>query len=176
MKTLYFIRHAKAKNFAVGESDFERTLSKKGYKDIQTIGSYLKLQNIVPDMVLSSCALRAQQSTTKLMEILEYQGHIEYLENLYLTSTKEIQEIISLQDDAIEKICIIGHHPYLTELVNTLSKEHIAKIPSMGVVALSFEHETWNDIAYTKGNLEFFIFPKQFRYYMPKQIRTTLNL
>jgi phosphohistidine phosphatase len=175
MKTLYFIRHAKAKNFEIGESDFERTLSKKGHKDIKTIGSYLKLRGISPDRVLCSCALRAQESATELMEILEFQGHIDYLEQLYMTSIEEITEIIGVQDDTIGSMFVIGHHPYLTEFVNTLSQEHIAKIPSMGVVCINFDIKSWKEIATCKGELEFFIFPKQFKYYMPKQIRATLQ-
>ena len=175
MKTLYFIRHAKAKNFKLEESDFERTLSKKGYKDILTIGSYLKLRGILPDTVLASCALRSQQTATELMQILEYKGSIDYLEQLYMTSTKEITDIIGIQDDTIESMFVIGHHPYLTELVNTLSQEHIDKIPSMGVVCINFTVDSWKDIVTCKGELDFFIFPKQFKYYMPKQIRATLK-
>jgi len=176
MKTIYFIRHAKANNFDVGESDFERTLSKKGKKDIRTIGSYLKLRGIYPETVLSSCALRAQESAIALMDILEYKGHIDYLEQLYMTSTQEIIDIISIQDDSIESMFVIGHHPYLTELVNTLSKEHIAKIPSMGIVCINFDVEEWKDITSSQGEIEFFIFPKQFKYYMPGQIRATLGV
>jgi phosphohistidine phosphatase len=176
MKTLYFMRHAKSKEFAPEESDFERSVSKKGYKDINTIGSYLKLRGVLPDLVLSSCALRAQQSTTALMEKLGYSGEITYLNQLYLTSPQEIIEILKIQDDDLEKLFIMGHHPYLTELVNQLSLEHISKIPSTGMVALEFDLQSWQDIEKQKGTLEFFIFPKQFKYYMPKQIRAVLGM
>jgi len=175
MKTLYFIRHAKTNNFDIAESDFERTLSKKGLRDITTIGSYLKLRGICPDAVLSSCALRAQQTATKLIEIIQYHGVIHYLEQLYMTQTQEIVDIISMQDDTIESMFVVGHHPYLTELVNTLSQEHISKIPSMGVVCITFDKDRWQDVVQSKGEIEFFIFPKQFQYYMPKQIRATLK-
>jgi len=174
MKTIYFIRHAKSKNFSIHESDFERSVSKKGYKDIKTIGSYLKLRGIVPDCVLSSCALRAQQSAVLLMKILSYDGSVDYLEELYMTSPEQIVEIIKIQNDDDHSLFVIGHHPYLTELVNTLSEEHISKIPSMGVVAISFDEVSWQNIDNTKGKIESFIFPKQFKYYMPKQIRAIL--
>ncbi len=174
MKTIYFIRHAKSNDFSLQESDFERTISKKGYKDINTIGSYLKLRGIYPDNVLSSCALRAQQSVVKLMEILSYNGKVNYLEELYMTSPEQIVEIVKIQDDDDDILFIIGHHPYLTELVNKLGEEHICKIPSMGVVAMNFNELSWQNIDYCSGKIDFFISPKQFKYYMPKQIRTTL--
>jgi len=137
--------------------------------------SYLKLRGISPDVVLSSCALRAQESAIKLMRILEYKGHIAYLQQLYMTSTQEIIDIIEVQDDNTENIFIIGHHPYLTELVNTISNEHVSKIPSMGVVCITFDEANWKDVVQSKGNIDFFIFPKQFKYYMPKQIRAVLG-
>ena len=174
MKKIYCIRHAKSKDYAEGESDFERSISKKGYRDIRTIGSYLRLRGISPQKVLSSCALRAQESALKLMERVGYEGSIEYLEELYLRSPEEIIEIIKMQDDAYESLFIVGHHPYLTELVNRVSQEHIAKIPSMGVVCIVFETEIWQDIAVHRGEIEFFITPKQFKYYMPQQIRAAL--
>ena len=175
MKTIYFIRHAKAANFEVGESDFERSLSKKGIKDIKTIGSYLKLRSTQADIILSSCAIRAQDTALKLSSILSYQGNIEYFEHLYKSSIEEIIEIIQMQENESQRMIIIGHHPYLTELVNQLSPEHISKIPSMGVVCMQFDTNNWNDITTVKGNIDFFIFPKQFKYYMPKQIRTSMD-
>jgi phosphohistidine phosphatase len=175
MKTLYFIRHAKSNSFAEGESDFERTLSSKGIREIKTIGSYLRLRGVSPDAVLSSCALRAQETSMKLMENLEFKGKISYFEQLYMTTTKEIIEIIKMQEDSVDSMFIIGHHPYLTELINQLSNDHISKIPSMGVVCVNFKENEWQNIEDTKGDVDYFIFPKQFQYYMPKQIRISMN-
>ncbi len=175
MKTIYFIRHAKAKNFHIGESDFEREISKKGKKQIRTIGSYMKLREISPDMILSSCALRAQQTTVELANIMDFDGDIQYLRQMYNTSTEDLIDIISIQDESIDSLFLIGHHPYMTELVNLLIDEHISKIPLMGVVAAHFDIRSWSEIENIRGKIEFFIFPKQFWYYMPKQIRAVLK-
>jgi phosphohistidine phosphatase len=174
MKTIYFIRHAKSKYFSYGESDFERPLKKKAYKDIQMIGSYLKLRGLVPDMFLCSCALRAQESALELAKHIEYEGKIEYFQELYISSNEEVIEILKAQDDTLEVLFVMGHNPFLSELVNMLSKEYISKIPTMGVVAINFEEESWSDIIEKKGDIDFFIFPKQFKYYVPNQIRAIL--
>jgi phosphohistidine phosphatase len=52
--------------------------------------------------------------------------------------------------------------------------EHISKFPSLGIISIHFDIDSWNDIAKNKGEIDFFIFPKQFKYYMPKQIRSFL--
>ena len=174
MKTLYLIRHAKSGWSKPDTRDFERPLSRKGKKDINTIGSYLALRGINPDLILSSCALRAQETTDKLAKKIQFDGIRYYLEELYLTSLEDIKEIVMIQDDEIESMFMIGHNPQLHELANILTDEHISKFPSLGVVAINFDITSWSEISKRKGELDFFIFPKQFKYYMPRQIRNYL--
>jgi phosphohistidine phosphatase len=174
MKRIYFVRHAKAESFSEGISDYERGLRKKGKKDAQMIGSYLKLHDVKIDIILSSCALRAQESAMLLAEKLDFSGEKYFLEELYYASDEEVLKIITAQDDTCENILIVGHNPQLNELINRISREHISKIPTMGVVALEFDTQQWTDVDTLKGKVDFFIYPKQFHYYMPKQIRTNL--
>jgi len=176
MKEIYLIHHAKAEDFSEGLSDFERSLKKKAFKDIQTIGSYLALQGISPDVILSSCAMRAQETAVMLAEKLSFQGVKHFLEELYYAPYEDALNIIMAQDKSCERLFIIGHNPQLNELVNSLSKEYISKIPSMGVVSLHFDISEWSEIKSVKGNIDFFLYPKQFKYYMPRQIRTKLSI
>jgi len=171
MKTLYLIRHAKSGWSKPDTRDFERALAKRGKKDLNTIGSYLLLKGIKPDIILSSCALRAQQTTDILTQKINFNGEKHYLEELYLSSLEEMKEIIMIQDDGIDTMFIVGHNPQLHELANSFIDEHIDKLPTLGVIAIDFDISKWSDIENVKGKLDFFIFPKQFKYYMPRQIR-----
>jgi len=176
MKTLFLIRHAKSSWSVPNTSDFERSISKKGKKDINTIGSYLSLIGVKPQLILSSCALRAQQTTDLLAEKISFKGEKYYLQELYLTGLNAIKEIIHIQDDSVDSIFLIGHNPQLHELANSIIDEHISKFPSLGVIAIDFDIECWSEIENIKGQIDFFIFPKQFKYYVPKQIRSNLKL
>jgi phosphohistidine phosphatase len=60
-------------------------------------------------------------------------------------------------------------------MANMLIDEHISKIPTMGVAAIEFDVSKWSDIFHSQGRLDFFIYPKQFQYYVPNQIRAVLN-
>jgi len=175
MKTIYFIRHAKSGWSVPDTSDFERSLSKRGKKDINTMGSYLALRGIKPDLILSSCALRAQQTTDRLADKIAFEGKKYYLRELYFTSVETMGEIISIQDDTVESMFIVGHNPYLHELVNTFIDEHISKFPSLGIIRIDFNTESWGSLTEVKGKIDFFIFPKQFKYYMPGHIRSFLT-
>jgi len=171
MKTLYLIRHAKSGWNQPDTMDFERALSKKGKKDLNTIGSYLALRGVQPDIILSSCALRAQQTTDILAKKIGFEGVRYYLKELYLTSIEEIKEIVMAQSNEIENIFLVGHNPQLHELANSILDEHLNKFPTLGIVSIKLDIEDWAEIEDVKGKLEFFIFPKQFKYYMPRNIR-----
>lgn len=175
IKTLYLIRHAKSSWKDIDASDFERGLTKKGKKAIEMIGSYLMLRGTKPDHILASCAARTQETADRLSKKLSYEGHIDYLQELYFTDTETLKELLSMQDDAHETIFVIGHNPQITDMANMLIDEHISKIPTMGIVAIEFDVSKWSDIFQQKGRLDFFIYPKQFQYYVPNQIRAVLN-
>jgi len=80
-----------------------------------------------------------------------------------------------MQDDRFDTVFVIGHNPQITDMANMLIDEHISKIPTMGVVAINFETDSWNELMHTEGKLDFFIYPKQFQYYVPNQIRAILH-
>ncbi|MFK5976618.1 MAG: hypothetical protein QM493_08940 [Sulfurovum sp.] len=97
------------------------------------------------------------------------------MEELYLSKPKVLMDIVSLQDDSYNSIFLVGHNPELTEFANTLIDENFFKMPTMGILAIYFDIDSWSDILEKKGKIDFFIHPKQFKYYVPKQIRVTLG-
>jgi phosphohistidine phosphatase len=119
--------------------------------------------------------LRTQESADILANKLEYKNKIEYLKELYYTPTEVLSDIIKMQDNSINTIFVIGHNPQLTDYANQITNEHISKIPSSGIACIDFEIESWDQVGDIKGKLDFFITPKQFKYYMPKQIRAYLE-
>jgi phosphohistidine phosphatase len=135
----------------------------------------MKLRGVKPDIILSSCARRTQETADMLAKKLEFDGPTSYMQELYFTDTETLKQIIMLQDTEAENIFIVGHNPQITDMANALIDEHISKIPTMGVVAIVFDIDLWSEIEHTKGKMDFFIYPKQFQYYIPNQIRAILG-
>ena len=176
IKTLYLIRHAKSDWKDGSLRDFQRGLTKKGFQDLETMSSYLALRNINPDLILSSAALRAQLTTDKIAEKMEMPPSVEYMNELYLTSPEMHLNVLSLQDNSYNSIMIVGHNPALSELVNMIQDENFTKFPTLGILAIDLEIDNWEDVTkHPHGKIDFFIFPKQFRYYMPKDGKTRLS-
>ena len=81
-----------------------------------------------------------------------------------------------MQENHFNSILVVGHNPQVTEFAKMMTEGSVSKIPSLGVVAINLDIEEWNELEEAQGEIDFFIYPKQFKYYMPKQIRTTLEL
>ena len=81
-----------------------------------------------------------------------------------------------MQENHFNSILVVGHNPQVTEFTRMMTGGSTSKIPALGVVAINFDIKGWNELEETEGEIDFFIYPKQFKYYMPKQVRTTLEL
>lgn len=173
---MYLIRHAKSKWSDGKLQDFERGLSNRGAKDLKVMSSYAALRQIKPDLILSSLALRAQLTADSLAEKLEYQERIHYMHELYMVRPETLINILGLQDNQHDSIFMVGHNPELTELANELLKDNIPKLPTLAILAIKLDIESWGDIEGTYGEVDFFVYPKQFRYYMPRAMQKELQL
>ena len=175
IKTLYLIRHAKP-NWKDGRKwDCIRGLSKRGLHDLETMSSYMALRKIKPDIILSSCALRTQLTADTLAEKIGYSERIHYMDELYLARPEMVLNVLSTQEDKHKSIFFVGHNPTLTELVNMFIDDEFTKFPTLGIFALKLDIDSWKEIVDVRNaEIDFFIFPQQFKYYMPKQIRATL--
>ena len=81
-----------------------------------------------------------------------------------------------MQDDEIESLFLILHNPELSELASLLSRDHFGKIPAMGVTELHLPIESWGEIEEgLNAETGFFIYPKMFHHYMPRQIQAELG-
>ncbi len=175
MKKLYIIRHAKS-SWKNGElSDFERGLNRRGDRDLKIMTSYMSLKDINVDLILSSSALRAQITADKIAKKIDYNNKIHYMKELYMVRPEKLMDIIKLQDDQYESIFVVGHNPELTEIANTLLQNEFIKMPTLAILAIDLDIDSWEDITQNCGKVDFYIYPKQFQYYMPKQVRSVLE-
>ena len=72
MKVLLLMRHAKSSWGDPTIKDHDRPLNNRGKKDAPRMGKLLKENNLIPDIILSSTAKRAEmtQSLANILKIL----------------------------------------------------------------------------------------------------------
>ena len=63
MKSLLILRHAKSswKNLDLSDHD-DRPLNKRGKNDAPRLGKLLRKENLIPDVIISSTAIRAHDT------------------------------------------------------------------------------------------------------------------
>lgn len=161
MKNLILIRHAKSSWDNPAWSDLERPLNKRGKRDAPLMGRLLMQRGLFPDLILSSPAKRARKTAIKIAREVGYpRDKITIDESIYLQGMPEVIEFIRLQDDAHNRIYLIGHNPELTELANHLTRAGIENVPTCGVVSIEFPFSSWRRISDETGVLAFFECPR----------------
>ena len=161
-RTLLLVRHAKSSWASPLQSDFERPLNERGLRNAPEMGKRLKAAGLVPDLIISSSALRTRQTATLLAEELGYDAEkIQWEEKLYHASPATIEDVIFGAPDHAATIRSVTHNPGITDLVNQLSPRFATgNMPTCGVVGATFEAAGWSQYPQAKRNVFLFDYPK----------------
>lgn len=165
MKTLILVRHAKSDwgNDSIG--DIMRPLNERGYSDAQILSKQLSQKIAVPQLWVTSPAIRAYSTALIFSDAFNYHSQKLVLnKSIYEASLKTLQTIVttSFADD-IETVFMFGHNPGFTKFFNQFSDSFADNIPTCGVVSLSNDVLSWKDILNTKMKTDFYLYPKEFR-------------
>ena len=162
MKTLYLIRHAKSSWDDPFLDDFDRPLNKRGRADAPRMGKRLKEKSIHPDLMVSSPAERALSTCLIIAEKIGYRVHdIHTDRRLYHASEDQWLSIVREFNDANDEVAMFGHNPGLTEFVNKLNRAFVTdNVPTCGIACMKFPVESWKEVKWGTGEIDFFDFPK----------------
>ncbi|MBI9068330.1 MAG: histidine phosphatase family protein [Salinivirgaceae bacterium] len=161
MKTLTIFRHAKSSWDNADLSDFERPLLPKGIKRTKKSCQWMKENNIIPDLIVSSPAERAKLTAQIIQEQIGSDIKIEFETNMYPGNQDQILEILENTDINCNHLLIIGHNPGITDITNCLTgEENIEWMPTSGFATLFFDTNKWSRIRNKKAQLMHYIEPK----------------
>lgn len=164
MMNLFLCRHAKSSWSEPGLADKERPLNERGKNDAPLIGNILKNKQEFPDLIISSPAKRALKTAKLIAEKLDYKTkNIEVNKNLYMAGINEFIDVISNINKDYKNVMLFSHNYGITDFANYISNSDIQNIPTCGIVKISFVIKNWQEIQNTKGNLQYFIYPKMFK-------------
>lgn len=163
MKTLYLIRHAKSSWDNEGITDFDRPLNKRGNRDAPFMALLLKNEKVLPDLIISSPAVRAISTAEIFAEELNYKlEKILSEKSLYLCGIKELEAIVQSIPDTNKIVFLFGHNPAITNYANHLGNKFITNIPTCGIVGIEFKEKSWREVERSNGKTFRFEFPKKY--------------
>ncbi len=159
VKTLLIMRHAKSDYPAHIDSDFERPLNKRGYKDVPRIARLLRAYGPVPQVVLSSPAVRARQTAEGLATELGGEIEVRFDENLYLAPPAALSAAASQLPQAASCALVVAHNPGLEEWIGVLSGSRVV-LPTAGLAAVALGGDSWAQLDQGGGALLWYVVPK----------------
>src|SRR6185295_19919686 len=98
MKTLFLLRHAKSSWKDDTLDDVDRPLKKRGLGDAQLIGKVIRQKEINFDLIVSSPAERARQTTELVSMASGNHAEIKYDERIYEAGMRRLLTLISRLD------------------------------------------------------------------------------
>lgn len=159
MKTLFLLRHAKSSWEDPSLADYDRPLNDRGRRAAPFMGKLMQEKGLVPDIILSSTAKRAWQTTELLKQAADFKSEITFDERIYEASPGSLQQVVS-EIDGHDSVMLVGHNPGIEGFIRYLT----GKVEPMPTAALAIIHlsiDRWNEIKNDCGRVQQIFRPKE---------------
>jgi phosphohistidine phosphatase len=120
-RELLILRHAKSDWDGNAGNDFARPLAKRGKKDAPRIGAWMYREGLVPNLVVSSPAERARQTTLAVCKGLDYKRKaVVWDDAIYEASVEALLGVLSRCPPEPRTVLLVGHNPGLEGFLSYL--------------------------------------------------------
>ena len=154
MKTLLILRHAKSSWKHPGLADHIRPLNKRGQASASRMGQLLYEEDLVPDVILCSPALRAVDTANLVAEACGFDGEMIRSNDLYPGWPEDYLDLLRSLTDAIEIAMVVGHNPGLEALLELLTDES-EHLPTAAIALVRLPINRWSELKEeTEGDLQ----------------------
>ena len=142
-------------------NDHDRPLNKRGKRDAARMGRLLRETDLLPDLVLSSTAVRARTTAELALHAAGYQGELRLERKLYAASGPGILAVISRMADPWVRVMVVAHNPGLEDLLFTLTGSDVP-LPTAALAEVSLPVDDWRKLSLdTPGTLARLWRPKE---------------
>ncbi|HTM43589.1 MAG TPA: histidine phosphatase family protein [Polyangiaceae bacterium] len=142
MKTLILMRHAQA---APGDVDFQRPLTAWGRQQCADVSLRLKDAGLMPDHVLCSSAVRAQDSARIVAEHLGCRSKVRAERALYEASAGNYLSALQQVPRAAQIVLFVAHNPSISDLLGWLEgTEHV--LAPAGYAVIKRAIDDWSEL------------------------------
>ncbi|NOT11864.1 MAG: histidine phosphatase family protein [Methylococcaceae bacterium] len=127
-RELWLLRHGKSDWDSIAD-DFARPLKKRGERAAKQVGAWMKQQNLVPDLVISSPAKRAIDTAKLVCTAIGLpERDIKQDKHLYQEGFERIKTVLAAIHEEVKTVLLVGHNPDLEDLL--LDLVGVANVPN----------------------------------------------
>lgn len=145
MKTVLLLRHAKSSWRDHDLDDVYRPLKKRGKRAAPRMGQLLVELNLLPDLIVSSNAVRALDTARLVAEACGYRGEVIPTAELYHADPETHLSLLRSMPPASERILLVGHNPGMEDLITHLTSRREA-FPTAALAHIALNCARWTDI------------------------------
>ncbi len=160
MRRLILLRHGKSDWHAPYGSDHERPLSRRGIGAAETMGRVLARAGLVPDLAITSSAVRARNTLELASTAGDWSCAISVADGLYGATTAGALEVASDVPPGVSTLMLVGHEPTWSELTHHLTGGYVT-VKTATVIGIDLPIDTWRHVD-TQGSLAFLFQPRGF--------------
>lgn len=162
MKRLVLVRHAKAEPWGYDE-DYSRALTDRGERDARKVSRALLKLGIIPDLMITSPAMRAIQTAMFFATEFEYPEKSIIKNRLFYEglSSGELLEIVHRIKENYGSLFIFGHNPAMSSYARSFCRDFSGDMATCSAVVLDFPAERWDQISMRTGELSHLLNPKE---------------
>lgn len=146
MKRLLVLRHAKSSWADTSISDWQRPLNERGLRDAPRAGEWLRERSLVPDVILTSDAVRARTTAEAVAKAAGYSQAIIIEPSLYHAKPIDLLAVLRGVGSEARTVLVVGHNPGLEELVQQLTGES-HDLPTAALVHIAIAIGGWSEIS-----------------------------
>ena len=160
MRSLILFRHGKSDWEAPFANDHERPLAGRGKDAARCMGRLLSQTRQVPDLAVSSSALRARDTLHLAARAGHWKCPIRIESSLYESSPSAVLGWVKNLEENPECLLLTGHEPTWSELAGRLIGKAVVRVPTAAMLRIDFEAETWQHLEFGSGELRWLLPPK----------------
>lgn len=145
MKTLLILRHAKSSWKDDDLADHDRPLNKRGKSDAPRMGELVRREELQPELILTSSALRARTTAELVLESSGCDAELVVSRDLYAHYPEAYLDVLVDVDDCYDVVMIVGHNPGVEELVELLTGQW-ERMPTAALVKITLPINSWSEL------------------------------
>lgn len=123
------------------------------------MGGVLRREGLVPDVIVSSPAVRARQTAEAVSQGGGFDCQVVFEESIYEASPNALREAVAAIDESAATALLVGHNPGTEGFIRYLTGE-IEPMSTAAVAVISLDIDSWADVTGECGWLGMVLRPK----------------
>ncbi|MBE9137007.1 histidine phosphatase family protein [Nodosilinea sp. LEGE 07088] len=161
-KQLIFFRHGKSSWSTDYSRDRDRPVTERGIAAAKTMGKLLAGANKVPDLAITSSAVRARTTLDLARKAGDWNCLVEVNDDLYEAAIEQVLQVIHQVPAHHQSLMLVGHEPTWSDAVSYFMGGGTVRMPTAAMVCLEFEVSAWHQPDYGRGTLLWLLPPRLF--------------